>query len=507
MNTSVLRQAAAPADPTGVGADAAEIARMQRLLASQRDAFAAHPFPTVDERRAKLRALRDAIRDHQDAIASAISADFGGRSVFESKFADVIGPILEIDHALSHLRRWMRPQRRRTELVFATNTASVAYQPKGVVGIVTPWNFPVYLALGPLVAALAAGNRALVKMSEYTPRTTEALRAVLADAFSEDEVAVIGGAVDAARAFTRLPFDHLVFTGSPAVAPHVMRAAAENLVPVTLELGGKSPAIVAPGADLVDAAARIAHGKAFNAGQICVSPDYALVPRAQVDAFADAAIAAFRRLYPATSGNAQYTAIVNDAQHARLLAILDDARAHGATIRVAADTGTPASPRRSDERASNAPPPDRRMPLHVVTGVTPEMRVAREELFGPILPVIGYESVDDAIRHVAARPRPLAMYPFGFGGTELQRLLRLTHAGGVTVNDWGWHVFNHDLPFGGIGTSGMGTYHGEEGFRTLSHAKAVLKKHRFFPVALFYPPYGNFVQRLVMRYYLGPPRK
>jgi coniferyl-aldehyde dehydrogenase len=481
---------ATPLRSENPGTDAAEIARMQRVLEAQRGAFAAHPYPARDERRAKLRALRAALRKHQDPIAAAISADFGGRSPFESKLADVIGPILELDHALSHLRRWMRPHRRRTELVFATNRAHVLYQPKGVVGIVTPWNFPVYLALGPLVAALAAGNRAMIKMSETTPRTTEALRALLADAFAEDEVAVFGGEVDAAQAFTRLPFDHLVFTGSPAVAPHVMRAAAEHLVPVTLELGGKSPAIVAPGADLADAALRVAHGKAFNGGQICVSPDYALVPRTQVDAFADAAVAAFRRLYPTTHANADYTAIVNARQHGRVQSLLDDARARGATIRVAGD----------------AAGGDRRLPLHVVTGVTDEMRIAREELFGPILPVLGYEDVDDAIRYVAERPRPLALYPFGFAGQELGRLLERTHSGGVTVNDWGWHVFNHDLPFGGIGTSGMGTYHGEEGFRALSHGKAVFRKHRLFPVGLFYPPYGNFVQKLVVRYYLGPQR-
>jgi coniferyl-aldehyde dehydrogenase len=469
--------------------DAAEIARLRRLHAAQRDAFAAHPFPTLAERRARLRALRDAVRRHQDAIAAAISADFGGRSPFESKFADLIGPVLEAGHALRHLRRWMRPQRRRTELVFATNAAYVTYQPKGVVGVVTPWNFPVYLALGPVIAALAAGNRALVKMSEYTPRTTEALRTALADAFAEDEVAVVGGGVAAAQAFTALPFDHLVFTGSPAVAPHVMRAAAENLVPVTLELGGKSPAILAPGADVGAAAASIAHGKAFNAGQICVSPDYALVPRERVEAFADAALAAFRRLYPVTAANAEYTAIVNERQHARLQALLDDARARGATVRAAGESGA-----------------DRRMPLHVITGVTPEMRVAREELFGPLLPVIGYDTVDEAIRYVVERPRPLAMYPYGFDGAALDDLLRRTHAGGVTVDEWGWHVFNHDLPFGGIGTSGMGTYHGEEGFRTLSHAKAVFRKRPWFPVALFRPPYGNAVQRLVMRWYLGPPK-
>jgi coniferyl-aldehyde dehydrogenase len=468
-------------------ADRAEIERMQRVHALQRQAFLAHPFPSLVERRSRLRALRRALQVHQDLLAEAISADFGGRSAFESKLADVIGPVLEIGHALRHLRGWMRPRRRRTELVFATNRASVVYQPKGVVGIVTPWNFPVYLALGPLVAAIAAGNRAMIKMSETTPRTTVALKTLLSECFPETEVAVFGGHVEAAQAFTRLPFDHLVFTGSPAVAPHVMRAAAENLVPVTLELGGKSPAIVAPGADLVDAATRVAHGKAFNAGQICVSPDYALVPRAQVDAFADAAVAAFRRLYPRVPDDPDYTAIVDERQHARVTALIDDARAKGATVRVAGESG------------------GRRMPLHVVTGVREDMRILQEELFGPVLPVVGYDTIADAMRYVVERPRPLAMYPFGFGADALRDLLQRTHAGGVTVNDWGWHVFNHDLPFGGIGTSGMGTYHGEEGFRALSHGKAVFSKHAWFPVALFYPPYGNFVQRFVVWWYLRRP--
>jgi coniferyl-aldehyde dehydrogenase len=475
------------------GADAAEIERMQRLHAAQSAAFAAHPYPSLDERRAKLRALRAALRRHAEGIARAIDADFGGRCAFETTFADVLGPVLEARHAESHLRRWMKPRRRRTELVFLGNRAEVAYQPKGVIGIIAPWNFPLYLALGPLVAALAAGNRAMIKMSEYTPRTTEALRLLLEECFPEDEVAVCGGEVAAAQAFASLPFDHLVFTGSPAVAPHVMRAAAANLTPVTLELGGKSPAILAPGADLATAALSIAHGKAFNCGQICVSPDYALVPRAQVEAFASAAAAAFRRLYPGVAGNAEYTAIVNDRQYERLQALLADARAKGAQVLVAGDAPAGAS----------TPPRDRRLPLHVVTNVRDDMRIAREELFGPILPVIGYDSLADAMRYVAARPRPLAMYPFGFAPEDLDTLLKRTHAGGVTVNDWGWHVFNHDLPFGGTGTSGMGTYHGEEGFRELSHAKSVFRRRSWFPVGLFYPPYGSFVQRLVVKFYLG----
>ncbi|MBS0373227.1 MAG: aldehyde dehydrogenase family protein [Proteobacteria bacterium] len=476
--------------PAAADADAGEIARLRALHARQRQAFAAAPYPAAAARRDALKRLRAALRRHQDLLAEAMSDDFGGRSHFESKMADVLGPVLEINHALGHLGRWMRSRRRSTELLFATNRAWVMYQPKGVIGIISPWNFPVYLAIGPLVAALAAGNRAMIKMSEFTPRTTEAVRALLADCFAEDEVAVIGGGVAAAQAFSATAFDHLVFTGSPAVAPHVMRAAAANLTPVTLELGGKSPAIIAPGADLAAAARAIAHGKAFNSGQICVSPDYALVPHEAVEAFAAAVAAAFVALVPTARGNPDYTCIVNDRQHARLLDLLADARTRGAVVRVAGEAG-----------------PDRRLPLHVVTGVRDDMRLAREEIFGPILPVIGYGSPAEALAYVAARPRPLALYPFGFRGAPLAALLAATHAGGVTVDDWGWHVFNHDLPFGGTGTSGMGSYHGEEGFRELSHAKAVFRRQRYFPVGLFYPPYGNLAQRLTLRFYLGkPPR-
>ena len=478
---------AAPATPDAT-LDGAELARLDAVLRAQRAAFAARPFPTLAERRARLATLAAALRRYQDVLATAIDADFGGRSVFESKLADVVGPVLEINHARSHLRRWMRSRRRHTELVFATNSAYVMYQPKGVVGIIAPWNFPVYLALGPLVAALAAGNRAMIKMSEYTPRTTATVRAMLAEVFAEDEVAVFGGGVAVAEAFSALPFDHLVFTGSPAIGPRVMRAAAAHLTPVTLELGGKSPVLVAPGADLEAAARAVAHGKAFNSGQICVAPDYALVPETAVDAFAAAAERSFRSLYPSVAGNADYTGIVTARQHARILELIADARAKGATVTAAGDAGG-----------------DRRLPLYIVTGVNDSMRIAQEELFGPILPVIGYRTVADAVRYVAERPRPLALYPFGFGGSALNDLLANTHSGGVTVNDWGWHVFNHDLPFGGSGTSGMGTYHGEEGFRELSHQKAVFRRHRFFPVGLFYPPYGNWVQRLVVRFYLGKP--
>lgn len=480
-----------PAAPTGVEAD--ELARMRLLFDRQRHAFGACPYPDLAARKAKLRRLIDALRRHQDAIVVAVNEDFGVRAAAETKLVEVMGPILEARHALSHLRRWMKPRRRSTELLFLTNSAWVEVQPKGVVGIIGTWNFPLYLTLGPLVTALAAGNRAMIKTSEFAPRSADALRALLAECFDEDEVAVFGGAVEAAQAFNALPFDHLVFTGSPRVGRQVMRAAAENLTPVTLELGGKSPAIVGPQADLRDAALRIAHGNVFNAGQICVAPDYALVPRGKSTEFAAAVREAFARLYPSVGGNSEYTSIITERHAVRLREMLADAQAKGATLlRCGADAGA-----------------GRQMPLTVVTQVNDSMQLMQEEIFGPILPVLEYDRLDDALAVIRRGDRPLSLYAFGLSRGDQDRVLKETHAGGVTFNDWGWHVFQHDLPFGGIGNSGMGGYHGEEGFRELSHGKSVFKRHRWFPVGLFYPPYGNIVQRLAMKFFIGeaPPRR
>jgi len=464
-----------------------ELARLRRVFELQQRAFAANPYPEREARKLKLRTLIDALRRHQNAIVAAVNADFGVRAPTETKLVEVMGPVLEARHALSHLRRWMKPRRRSTELLFLSNAAWVEYQPKGVVGIIGTWNFPAYLTLGPLIAALAAGNRAMIKLSELSPHTTTLLATLLGECFGEDEVAVFGGDVAAARAFTALPFNHLVFTGSPRVGREVMRAAAENLTPVTLELGGKSPAIVGPDADLRDAALRIAHGKAFNAGQICVAPDYALVPRGKSAEFAAAVSDAFGRLYPTAASNPQYTSIITEPHAARLRRLLDDAKTRGATILSCGnDAGT-----------------GRQMPLHVLTNLNDSMQVMREEIFGPILPVLEYDYLDDALWLVRSLERPLSLYAFGLNSSEQEQVLKQTHSGGVTLNDWGWHVFQHDLPFGGIGNSGMGSYHGEEGFRELSHAKAVFKRRRWFPIGLFYPPYGNIVQRLSMWLYLG----
>jgi coniferyl-aldehyde dehydrogenase len=452
-----------------------------------RAAFAAAPYPSYAQRREALRRLRAALRKHAPACAEAAAADFGVRATAETMLVDLLPSLLHIDHLLRHLRRWMRPSRRSPELLFTTNRAAVQYQPKGVVGIVVPWNFPFYLALGPLATAIAAGNRCLIKTSEYAPASSRALRALLADALSADEASVVEGDAECAKRFCALPFDHLVFTGSPAVGRQVMRAAAENLTPVTLELGGKSPAIVSRSADLARAARRIVHGKTVNAGQICVAPDYALVPSEQVEAFTAAA----GRAYESLVGEGEScTSMIDARAHNRMRELIDDARAHGATVTVC-----------SSQAMSG-----RQMPLHIITGVKPSMRIAREEIFGPLLPVLEYGTFDDALDHVRRGERPLALYWFGTDANERSRVLRETHAGGVTLNDWGWQAMNHSLPFGGTGMSGMGNYHGEEGFRELSHAKAVFSEHRWFPVELFHPPYVGAraaVQRAVLRWYFG----
>lgn len=301
---------------------------------------------------------------------------------------------------------------------------------------------------------------------------------------------MLGGDVEVGRQFSALPFDHLIFTGSTGVGRQVMQAAAANLVPVTLELGGKSPVIIGQGVNLDAAAARIVHGKALNCGQICVSPDYLLVPRAQVDAFVEAAKRAFRTMYPQDAvDNDDYTSVVSSRHAARIHSMLDDAKRRGAQV-VACQDGAQGT----------------RIPLHLVLGLTPEMQLAREEIFGPVLPILPYDSLDEAIAYINQGPRPLAMYYFGGDRREEKRLRRETHAGGMTINDWAWHVMQSDLPFGGIGDSGMGSYHGVEGFRALSHGKSVFRERRWFPVQLFHPPYGNLVQRLVTRLYLGPQR-
>ncbi|MCH7385599.1 coniferyl aldehyde dehydrogenase [Acinetobacter dispersus] len=462
---------------------------MYSVFKQQRAAFDAKPYPDLDGRRTKLLQIKKQIIRYQDVIATAINSDFSSRSIDESKLLDLLGSVLEAEHAIRHVRRWMRPSKRSTELLFLSNRLRVQYQPKGVVGVIVPWNFPVYLALGPLIAAIAAGNRVMIKLPEVTPATNAVVKRMLAEIFSEDEVAVFGEEILDPAQFTSLPFNHIVFTGSPAIGRVVMRAAADNLTPVTLELGGKSPALVSRNYPLADAAKRVLHGKATNCGQICVAPDYALVPKEKVDQFVAECQANFTAMYGNNiSQNSNYTSIVNDRHLKRLLDILDDAKAKGAQIIACGEY----------DRDKDA----RRMPVHIVLNCTADMRILKEELFGPVLPVVAYGTVDDAIDYIQAGERPLALYLFTHDANERDYVLKQTHSGGVTLNDWGWHVVNHDAPFGGIGNSGMGTYHGEEGFRELSHAKTIFARHRFFPTQLFYPPYGTWVQKLALRFFL-----
>ncbi|WP_324251850.1 coniferyl aldehyde dehydrogenase [Paraburkholderia saeva] len=464
------------------------IEMLHDVLARQRAACLASPWPELKQRVRDLKALRQALSRYQDRLVTAMNDDFGRRSSFECRTLDVMFPALQIDHALANLQRWMKPQRRRTDLLFRTNTAKVVYQPKGVVGVIAAWNFPIVEAVGPMIMALAAGNRVMIKMSEFSPRSTAVLCEMLGELFPQEQVAVFGGGVEVAQAFAALPFDHIVFTGSPAVGREIMRAASANLTPVTLELGGKSPAIVAQSADVTAAARSIAHGKAFNAGQACVAPDYALVPRARIDEFVNAARDAFQHMYPAPVNDPEYTSIASDRHATRVNELLADAIAKGATV-TPCGTGDGW----------------RVVPMQIVTGVTADMRIMQEELFNPILPVVACDSLDESIQAITARPRPLALYYYGTDVGEIKRLEREVHAGGMTINDWAWHVFQSDLPFGGTGNSGTGSWRGPEGFRALSHGKAVLSMKRWFPIGLFRPPYGTRLQRLVSWLFLGKP--
>jgi coniferyl-aldehyde dehydrogenase len=389
-----------------------------------------------------------------------------------------------INYLLSNLRRFMRPERRHVAAIFKPASAKVVYQPLGVVGIVAPWNFPVSLALTPLATALAAGNRVMLKPSEMTPATTELLASMLTETFDEEQIAVVTGDAETGKAFSSLPFDHLFFTGSIPVGRAIMRAASENLVPVTLELGGKSPVIVDDDYALETAARRIAYGKCANGGQICTSPDYLLLPKGKTEDF----VAAFRRevdsLYPEIVDNPDFTSIVNERHVARLSGLVEDARAKGARV---VEFGTKQS---SDSQSRQFPPV-------LLLDVTDEMAVMQEEIFGPILPIASYDGLDDAIAYVNARPRPLALYFFGNDAASQRKVLERTTSGGVLINDTILHYAQDDLPFGGIGPSGMGAYHGVEGFKTMSHAKAVFKQARFNVVDLFRPPFGRVFDLLL----------
>jgi coniferyl-aldehyde dehydrogenase len=469
-----------------VEADVAHVAHgLRRRLDTQREAFAREPFPTPAVRRERLDRILDVLRRHRDALAEAVSADFGHRSRHETLIADIAVTVNAVRHLRRNLARWMRPERRGTTLGLFPARAEVIVQPLGVVGIIGPWNYPILLPLLPLATALAAGNRAMVKLSEVTPRTAALLVDLLADRFADDLVTVVTGGPDVGEAFSRLPFDHLVFTGSTAVGRRVAEAAARNLVPVTLELGGKSPAIVHADYPLEQAAANIVANKLFNAGQTCISPDYALVPQDRVEAFVEACRIAAARLYPEAAGGPDYTSIVDARHQVRLEGLLADARKKGARI-------VPLLPPGASPQGDS-----RRMTPVAVCGATDDMAILNEEIFGPILPVVGVASHDEAIRYVNARPRPLSLYVFDHDRARADHTLRATHSGTAAINDCMVQFGEEHLPFGGIGPSGTGALHGREGFERLSHCKGVVRQARLHPGFLRLPPYGRLLERLL----------
>lgn len=451
--------------------------KLRPLFDAQYSASRAQIDVPLALRRERLQRIRTLLDDHGEAMARAVQQDFGVRSPQLTEVADIFVLRALLSHTLRHLARWMKPQRVSTPIYLMPARAWVQRQPLGVVGIIAPWNYPLQLSLGPLITALAAGNRAMLKPSELTPHTSALLADLLAGVFAPDEVCVVQGDGDLAAAFAALPFDHLFFTGSTAVGRKVAQAAAAHLTPTTLELGGKSPCIIDASCDLNDAAVKIAHGKLLNAGQTCIAPDYILLPRGQEAAFGDAFAKAVARLFPTISGNADYAAIISERHYERLQALLAEAQAGGARLQpVGPDAGSA---------------PQRQMPPVLVFDAPAAGRLMQEEIFGPILPVLTYDTPDEAIAHINAQARPLALYWFGTDTAARDRVLARTVSGGVTVNDTLMHIAHENLPFGGVGDSGWGSYHGEAGFLRLTQQKAVLNQSRWARGDLFYPPYGK----------------
>lgn len=435
-------------------------------------------------RQVQLKALDRLLRENLTALSNAISQDFGNRSLHETQMLEIFPSLDALRGALKHLRGWMKPQRGWASTWFLPARTEIRYQPLGVVGIIVPWNYPILLAIAPLVAALAAGNRVMIKMSEFTPHTGELVAALMARYFSSDLITVVNGGAETGKAFASLPFDHLLFTGSTAVGRHVMRAAADNLTPVTLELGGKSPVIIGPDFPVALAAERIMWGKCLNAGQTCIAPDYVLLPGKSEAEFIAAARVAVGKLYPRLKNNPDYSTIASDRHVQRLEGYLDDARAKGAAV-------SEINP--AEEDLSGC----RKVAPTLVTHVNDAMRIMQDEIFGPLLPLLTYESLDDAICYVNQHPRPLALYYFGYDQPSLERVLSETVAGGVTVNETILHISQDHLPFGGVGPSGMGHYHGRFGFETFSKAKPVFRQSRLNGLKLFHPPFGKRFEALI----------
>lgn len=428
-------------------------------------------------RRRRLEKLAQMVDENALKIAAAIRRDFGNRSADETELLEVFPTLAGIRHALKHGKAWMKTRKVATDWWFLPAANRIRPQPLGVVGIIAPWNYPLFLTTGPLIGAFAAGNRVMVKTSEFAPEFSRWLKETVPHYFGADELVVVEGGAEVAAAFSRLKFDHLLFTGSTAVGRLVMKAAAENLTPVTLELGGKSPVLVLPDADWNRTVERVMAGKLLNAGQTCIAPDYVLLPEGEAHRFAEKARAWVKKHYPNAAANPDFSHIINRKQHERLSAYLSEAAARGAECRVLADAD-------SDGHSTYLAP-------HLVLNAPDDCKLMQDEIFGPILPLVTYSSLNGALDYIKARPRPLALYVFGSSEETIDYVLDNTVSGGVSVNDTIFHVAQERLPFGGVGESGMGAYHGQVGFDTFSHLKPVFRQARLNGMALLLPPYGK----------------
>ncbi|MEE1876329.1 coniferyl aldehyde dehydrogenase [Altererythrobacter litoralis] len=463
---------------------------LERILRLQRAAFNESRPEPMSMRRDRIKRAMALVKDHGENLCKAMSADFGNRSMHQSMLTDIAATVGAGKHSLKHMDQWAKAEKRKVQfpLGLLGAKAEVRYEPKGVIGILSPWNFPVNLAFAPLMQVFAAGNRAMIKPSEFTERTSLLMKELVEEYFTPDELVVITGGPEVAATFSSLPFDHLVFTGSTATGRRVMEAAAANLVPVTLELGGKSPVFMGRNADFAKAGERIALGKMMNAGQICLAPDYMYVPQDKEDEAIAGVAQGVKNMYPTLLENDDYASIVSDRHFERLQGLVADAREKGAEV-IEVNPG--------DEDFSNAN--IRKMPLNIVRNVTDDMKVMQEEIFGPVLPVKTYKQIDEAIDYVNEHDRPLGFYYFGEDKGEQEHVLTKTISGGVTTNDVIFHVSMEDLPFGGVGPSGMGSYHAIEGFREFSHARAVYHQPKIDIAKLggFKPPFGKATEKAI----------
>lgn len=455
---------------------------MQRVLDIQKQAYMSEGIPSLQRRRDWIDRSIALLKDNADELVEAMNSDFGTRSRVQSYLADIFSTVNALKASRGPMAKWMKPQRRKAGMPMRLfgSSVEVRYQPLGTVGVISPWNFPVNLTFAPMGGIFAAGNRVMIKPSEFTANTSEVMARLIREHYDESEVAMFTGGPEVGTEFSSLPFDHLLFTGAGSIARHVMRAAAENLTPVTLELGGKSPVILGRSADFDLAAKRIMSGKTLNAGQICLAPDYALVPKENLDGFVASACNAVGEMYDDLKHNQDYTSVINERHYERIQGYLEDARQKGAEL-------VEINPANEDFSQQDA----YRIPPTLVLNPSDDMQVMQEEIFGPVLPVKSYDDIQETIDYVNGKDRPLGLYYFGQDGKERERVLDSTISGGVTVNDVIWHIGEESAPFGGVGPSGMGAYHGLEGFVNFSHARTVLKQSKvdFLFRKVMRPPY------------------